>query len=307
MRGKKLLVLLISTGLVLSAHAQEIQARITINSSRVSSQIDKKVFQTLQTALHNFLNNRKWTNETFQQNEKINCNFLLNINQAGDGNIYKASLTVQAARPVYNTSYETPLINFMDESVTFKYVEYQQVEFNENRVGGSDGLASNLSATLAFYVYIILGLDFDSFTLRGGDAYFQKAQNIVNNSPEGRDVSGWRAFDGLRNRYWLMENLTNNRYALIHDAFYSYYRLGMDFMYENEVAARTAILNTISLLNTVNNDIPNSMIIPFFFQGKANEIVRVFRKAPPEEKRQAQEMLVRLDITNANLYKQELR
>ena len=167
MRGKKLLVLLISTGLVLSAHAQEIQARITINSSRVSSQIDKKVFQTLQTALHNFLNNRKWTNETFQQNEKINCNFLLNINQAGDGNIYKASLTVQAARPVYNTSYETPLINFMDESVTFKYVEYQQVEFNENRVGGSDGLASNLSATLAFYVYIILGLDFDSFTLRG--------------------------------------------------------------------------------------------------------------------------------------------
>ena len=267
MRGKKLLVLLISTGLVLSAHAQEIQARITINSSRVSSQIDKKVFQTLQTALHNFLNNRKWTNETFQQNEKINCNFLLNINQAGDGNIYKASLTVQAARPVYNTSYETPLINFMDESVTFKYVEYQQVEFNENRVGGSDGLASNLSATLAFYVYIILGLDFDSFTLRGGDAYFQKAQNIVNNSPEGRDVSGWRAFDGLRNRYWLMENLTNNRYALIHDAFYSYYRLGMDFMYENEVAARTAILNTISLLNTVNNDIPNSMIIPFFLPG----------------------------------------
>ena len=232
---------------------------------------------------------------------------MLNINQAGDGNIYKASLTVQAARPVYNTSYETPLINFMDESVTFKYVEYQQVEFNENRVGGSDGLASNLSATLAFYVYIILGLDFDSFTLRGGDAYFQKAQNIVNNSPEGRDVSGWRAFDGLRNRYWLMENLTNNRYALIHDALYSYYRLGMDFMYENEVAARTAILNTISLLNTVNNDIPNSMIIPFFFQGKANEIVRVFRKAPPEEKRQAQEMLVRLDITNANLYKQELR
>ena len=155
MRGKKLLVLLISTGLVLSAHAQEIQARITINSSRVSSQIDKKVFQTLQTALHNFLNNRKWTNETFQQNEKINCNFLLNINQAGDGNIYKASLTVQAARPVYNTSYETPLINFMDESVTFKYVEYQQVEFNENRVGGSDGLASNLSATLAFYVDIM--------------------------------------------------------------------------------------------------------------------------------------------------------
>lgn len=293
-------------GTCFSLSAQELVARITINSSRVSSQTDKKIFQTLQTALNTFLNNRKWTQETFQSNERINCNFLLNITQA-ESNIYKASLTVQAARPVYNTSYETPLINFMDESITFKYVEYQAIEFNENRISGSDALASNLPATLAFYAYIILGLDFDSFTLRGGDPYFQKAQNIVNNSPEGRDVSGWRAFDGLRNRYWLMENLTNNRYSLVHDAFYSYYRLGLDFMYENEAAGRTAILNTITLLNTVNNDIPNSMIIPFFFQGKANELVRVFKKAPPEEKRKAQEMLAKLDITNANLYKQELK
>jgi hypothetical protein len=307
MSGKKSSLLLLLFCLYFVSWGQEIQARITINSSRVSSQIDKKVFQTLQTALNNFLNNRKWTTEAFQPNERINCNFLLNINQATEANVYKASLTIQAARPVYNTSYETPLINFMDDAVTFKYVEYQQIEFNENRIGGSDALASNLSATLAFYVYIIIGLDFDSFSLRGGDAYFQKAQNIVNNSPEGRDVSGWRAFDGLRNRYWLMENLTNNRYAMIHDAFYSYYRLGLDFMYENETAARTAIMNTISLLNTVNNDIPNSMIIPFFFQGKANELVRVFKKAPPEEKRMAQEMLVKLDITNANLYKQELK
>jgi len=307
MPGKKLFLIMLFAVACVSLSAQELVARITVNSSRVSSQIDKKVFQTLQTALNTFLNNRKWTPEAFQANEKINCNFLLNITQATEGNIYKASLTVQAARPVYNTSYETPLINFMDEALTFKYVEYQPIEFNENRISGSDALASNLSATLAFYVYIILGLDFDSFTIRGGDSYFQKAQNIVNNSPEGRDVSGWRAFDGLRNRYWLMENLTNNRYALIHDAFYSYYRLGMDFMYENEAAGRAAILNTINLLTTVNNDIPNSMIIPFFFQGKANEIVRVFKKAPPGEKQQAQEMLVKLDITNANLYKQELK
>lgn len=307
MRGKWLFLLVLLVCYCCSLSAQELLARITINSSRVSSQTDKKVFQTLQTALHNFLNNRKWTPETFQPNERINCNFLLNITQAAESNVYKATLTVQAARPVYNTSYETPLINFMDESLTFKYVEYQAIEFNENRISGTDALASNLSATLAFYVYIILGLDFDSFTLRGGDVYFQKAQNIVNNSPEGRDVSGWRAFDGLRNRYWLMENLTNNRYALIHDAFYSYYRLGLDFMYENEAAGRTAILNTINLLTTVNNDIPNSMIIPFFFQGKANELVRVFKKASPQEKQQAQEMLVKLDITNANLYKQELR
>jgi hypothetical protein len=307
MRGKWLLFSVLLLVSCLSLSAQELNSRITINSSRVSSQTDKKIFQTLQTALNNFLNNRRWTQETFQANEKINCNFLLNITEASESNVYKASLTVQAARPVYNTSYETPLINFMDESITFKYVEYQAIEFNENRISGSDALASNLSATFAFYVYMILGLDYDSFTLRGGDAYFQKAQNIVNNAPEGRDISGWRAFDGLRNRYWLMENLTNNRYGLVHDAVYSYYRLGLDFMYENETAGRTAILNTISLLNTINNDIPNSMIIPFFFQGKATEIVRVFKKASPQEKQQAQEMLVKMDITNANLYKQELK
>lgn len=307
MRSKVLIFFLAFTGICTLLEAQEIQARISVNSSQISSKVDKKIFQTLQTALHNFLNNRKWTDEAFQANEKINCNFLLNISDATDANVYKATLTVQAARPVYNTSYETPLINYLDDDLIFKYVEYQPIEFNQNRVSGSDPLSSNLSAVLAFYINIIIGLDFDSFALRGGDAYFQRAQNIVNNSPEGREISGWRAFDDLRNRYWLMENLTNNRYALIHDAFYSYFRLGMDFMYENETAARTAIMNTISLLNTVNNDIPNSMIIPFFFQGKTNEIVRVFKKAPPDEKRKAQEMLVKLDISNANLYKQELK
>jgi len=290
-----------------SLHAQELQARLTINSSRVGSQVDKKVFQTLQTGLTTFLNNRKWTNETFQPNEKIVCNFLINITQSDEGNVYKAVLTVQAARPVFNTNYETPLINFQDEAFIFRYVEFQPIEFNETRVSGSDALASNLTATLSYYVYIILGLDFDSFSLRGGDSYFQKAQAIVNNAPEGRDITGWRAFDGLRNRYWLMENLTTNKYALIHDAIYNYYRLGMDFMYENETEARNAILNTISLLNTLNNDIPNSMFVQFFFQGKSNEIIRIFKKATPEEKLRAQEMLVKLDITNANAYKQELK
>jgi Domain of unknown function (DUF4835) len=307
MLSKKLFFGLMLLGLCRGLAAQEIQARVSINSNLISSTTDKKIFQTLQAALHNLLNNRKWTTEAFQSSEKINCNFLLTINKASDANVYQASLTVQAARPVFNTSYESPLINFLDESITFKYVEYQSLEFNENRVGGSDALASNLSAAVAYYVYIILGLDFDSFSIRGGDVYFQKAQNIVNNSPEGREIRGWTAFDGLRNRYWLMENLTNNRYALVHDAFYSYYRLGLDFMYENETAGRTAILNTISLLNTVNNDIPNSMIIPFFFQGKANELIRIFKNAPPDEKRRAQEMLVRLDITNAGLYKRELQ
>jgi len=293
--------------LIAGASAQELLARLTINHSRVSSQIDKKVFGTLQSALTNFLNNRKWTNETFQQNEKIVCNFLLNIMEAQSGNIFKATLTVQAARPIYNTTYESPLVNYIDEAFTFKYVEFQPVEFYDNRVTGSDPIASNLTATFAYYIYLILALDYDSYALRGGDPYYQKVQNIVNNAPEGRDISGWRAFDGLRNRYWIMENLTNNRYSLVHDAIYSYYRLGLDFMYENENEARNAIFNCINLLNTLNNDVPNTQIVQFFFSGKSPEIIRIFKKASPDEKTRAREILMKLDVTNSNNYKQELK
>jgi hypothetical protein len=214
---------------------------------------------------------------------------------------------VQAARPIYNSTYESPLINFQDENVIFRYVEFQPIEFNENRVSGSDGLTSNLSAILAFYVYTIIGLDYDSFSIRGGDPYFLKAQNIVNNAPDGRDVSGWRAFDGLRNRYWLAENLTNNRYAVIHEVLYNYYRTGFDKLYENENEGRAGVLNALLQLNSMNAEIPNSMIVPFFFQGKSNELVRLFKKAPPEEKGRVREMLSRMDITNSNTYKQELK
>jgi hypothetical protein len=287
--------------------AQELKARITVNTQALGTPADKKAFQTCQAALNNFLNNRKWTKETFQNNEKIVCNFLLMITEASGGNLYKAKLTVQAARPVYNTNYECPLINFLDENVTFKYVEYQSIEFNENRVSGSDPVVGNLPAILAYYVYVIMGLDFDSFSLRGGDPYFQKAMNIVNNAPEGRDISGWKAFDGLRNRYWLTENLTNNRYNLMHDAIYSYYRLGMDYMYDNETEARSAVLNSLSLINTMNNDIPNTMIVPFFFQGKATELIRIFKKATPEDRQKAREILQKIDISNTNTYKQELK
>ena len=290
----------------LPAAAQELQARVSVNGSQVGSNVDRKVFQSLQGALQTFLNNRKWTDDTYQQNEKINCNFLLNISNA-ENNVFTATLTVQAARPVYNSTYVTPLINFQDEGIVFRYVEYQPLEFNENRVSGTDGLASNLTATIAFYVYIILGLDYNSFTLRGGDPYFQKAQNIINNAPDGREIVGWKAFDGQRNRYWLMENLTDSKYALVHDAMYNYYRLGLDNMYENENNARAAVLDAIMQFNTLNNDQQNSMIVPFFFQGKSNEIVKIFKKARPDEKQRVQEIMSRLDISNANLYKQELK
>lgn len=289
------------------AEAQELQAKVVVLANQVGSKVDRKVFNTLQNALTNFLNNRKWTKESYQTNEKINCNFLINIQTALDGNIFQATLTVQAARPVFNAAYESPLVNFIDENLIFRYVEFQQLEFNENRVSGNDPLVSNLTAVLGFYVNIILGMDGDSFSLKGGEPYFVRAQNIVNNSPDNRDILGWKAFDGQRNRYWLMENLTGSRYNLIHDAFYGYFRLGLDQFYEKEIEGRKAVLNALQQLNTVNSEIPNSMIMPFFFQGRTAELSRMFKKSPPEEKSTALDLLSRLDITNANTYKQELR
>jgi hypothetical protein len=283
--------------------AQELQARLSVLANKVSTQVDKKVFQSLQAALINFVNNRKWTNDVFQANEKINCSFLINIEKDLGDNVYKASLTIQAARPAYNTSYESPLINFQDENLTFRYVEFQPVEFNENRVQGADPVAANLTATLAYYIYIILGMDYDSYALRGGDPYFQKAWNIVNNAPEGRDISGWKQFDGLRNRYFLAENINNSRFALIHDATYSYYRHGLDRFHANEDEGRTGILSCLNYLNTINTENPNSMLIQFFFQGKSNELVKMFEKANADVKKRARDLLLKLDITNANAYK----
>jgi len=305
---KRLLItLFLIAGIFTAVSAQELQAKISVNAARVGSQVDKKVFQTLQNALNTFLNSRKWTGETFQPNEKITCNFLLNILEASADNVYKAALTVQAARPVFNSSYDSPLVNFIDDGVVFRYVEFQPIEFNENRVSGSDPLVSNLTAVLAYYVDIILGMNFDSFALRGGDPYFQKAQNIVTNAPDSRDISGWRSFDGQRNRYWLADNLTNSKYAILHDAVYSYYRLGMDNMYDNETEARAAVLNTLNFLNNINTDNPNNMGVQFFLQGRSREMIGVFKKAAPDEKSRALELLQKMDISNANNYKQELR
>jgi hypothetical protein len=284
---------------------QELQARVSILASKVSTTVDRKFFQTLQTGLSNFLNNRKWTNDIFQPAEKIQCSFLLTIDEAPGNNIYKGKLTVQAARPVYNTNYDSPLLNFIDDDVTFRYVEFQPIEFNENRVQGTDPLVANLTAVLAFYANIIIGLDYASFSVRAGDPYFQKAWNIVNNAPEsGNQIPGWKSFESFRNRYWLAENLNNSRFALAHDALYAYYRSGMDLFYENEDAGRTGILNCLNFLNSLNRDNPNSMFVQVFFQGKSQELIKVFSKASADIKARAKEILAKLDLTNAAAYKE---
>ncbi|HZK65372.1 MAG TPA: DUF4835 family protein [Puia sp.] len=287
--------------------SQELQANVTVLTNRIGSGVDKRIFQTLQTALYDFLNSRKWTNETFANGEKIACNFLLNLNGSQDNNTYSATLTVQAGRPIFNSSYQSPLINFMDESVSFRYIQFQSLDFNDNRVQGTDPVAANLTAIFAYYVYTIMGLDFDSFGLRGGDPYFQKALNIVNNAPEGSSIAGWKPFDGVRNRYWLIENLTNTKYNPLHDAIYNYYRQGLDKMYDHENDARQSMLSALISLNDINTEFPNIMFMQFFFQGKATEISNVFKKGTPDEKSRALDLLTRLDVSNLNRYKQDLQ
>jgi hypothetical protein len=305
MRKFKFLIILLVCFKVSSA--QELKAKITIISNQVGSNVNQRIFRTLQASLHNFINTRKWTTDKFEPNERIECQFLFNLQPTDDVNVFSASLTVQAARPVFNTSYLSPIINFKDDNVIFKYVEFQQLEFNENRVTGTDALVSNLTAVMAYYAYMIIAFDYGSFSLHGGDPYFQKAQNIVNNAPDGRGISGWKAFDGPRNRYWLVANMLSGRYAVMHDVYYNYYRLGMDKLYEDENASRVEVMNVLNLLNNFNTENPNTMINQFFFQGKSTELVKIFSKAPPQDKIRASELLQKLDITNATKYKDELK
>jgi hypothetical protein len=305
MKKCSLIVSLLFTTLL--SQAQELQAKVTVQSQKVYNNVDKKVFTTLQNQLTNFLNTRKWTSDAFSSSEKINCYFLLNIENMPEQNVYEATLTVQAARPIFNSSYQSPLINYKDASVAFKYVEFQPVEFNENRVQGNDPLAANLTAVFAYYAYMILGLDYDSFSPKGGATFFQKAQNIVNNAPEARSISGWRPFDDLRNRYWLAENMMNTKYNLLHDVIYTYYRSGLDNMYGDDAQARAGVFETINRVSAFNQENPNTMFVQFFLQGRASEFVGILKKASPADRKRYSDILQQIDISNSNFYKQELR
>ncbi|MFN5334706.1 MAG: DUF4835 family protein [Bacteroidota bacterium] len=305
---KFFLFLIILFCALLNVEAQEVTARIKVMDNQLPTTIDKKIFRTLESSLNNFINKRKWTKEAYKLNEKIECQFLINLRSIVETNVYEASLTIQSARPVYQSAYLSPIINYQDANFTFKYVEGQPMEFNENRVSGSDPLASNLTAVMVYYIYIILGYDYDSFALRGGDEYFQKALNIVNNAPDASQISGWKSFENNnRNRYWLTENLINNRYALIHDFYYSYYRKGLDKMYEDETAARQEVLTALMILDNINRETPNLMIIQFFMLGKSAELIGIFKKADTPTRNKVIEILTKLDVSNANKYKQELK
>lgn len=283
--------------------AQEIRANVSVVAGQVQG-VDKKIFTTLQNSIREFLNNRHWANDAFTPAERIECNFLLNVTGTSGADSYKATLTIQATRPVFNSSYVTSLLNIQDNNVVFRYVEFQQLEYSDTRIVGNDPLSSNLTAILAYYVNVILGLDYDSFSPRGGDVYFKKALNIVNNAPDGKDISGWKAFEGNRNRYWLQDNLLNAKFLQFHDVMYQYHRQGLDVMYDDVNKGRATILNCLNMLFSIHQDIPNSMLMQTFFSAKGDELQKLFSKAMPQERSRAAELLSQMDVPNAQKYQQ---
>jgi len=286
--------------------AQELAATVTIQSSKVDNQVDPKTFVQLQSQLRDFINQRKWSSESFGNEEKIECSFYITIESVLSPGVYDAKLSVVSNRPVLNANYTTPVLNMQDPNFTFKYQLSQPIEFNENKVQGTDALEANLTATIAYYINVILGLDYDSFSLKGGAPYFSKALNIVYNAPEASGINGWKSFDGQRNRFILIDNLTKSGMDKLHEAIYTYYREGLDQMTEKFELGRGAVLNSLMTMQEVQEENTNTMAVPILMQGKYTEIVGIFESANKTMKRQLLNTLSVIDLTNLNKYKEKL-
>ena len=287
-------------------HAQELSASITIQSNKVDNQVDPKIFPQLQIQLKDFINQRKWSNDGYSSEEKIDCSFYITIESVVAPGVYDAKLSIVSNRPVHNASYSSSVLNMQDANFTFKYQLSQPIEFNENRIQGADPLMSNLTATIAYYIYIILGLDYDSFAPKAGMPYFNKALNILYNAPEGSGISGWKSYDGQRNRFILIDNLTKSGNDKVHDVIYSYYREGLDQLTEKPELAKSNILNALINLQDMNEGAVSGMLIPILMQAKFSEIVGIFSKSDKATRKQLLTTLYFLDIANINKYKEKL-
>ena len=264
--------------------AQELNARITVNGEKVAV-ANKQIFTTLQNALTEFVNNRRWTDATFAVNEKIDCNMTIIVNEM-DETTFKSEIQVQARRPVYNSSYTTTLLNFRDQELEFEYTEGETLDYNSNT------LTNNLTATVVFYVYLILGLDFDSFALQGGNTYIQQAQQIVNLAQSEMGWTGWKAFDSNRNRHAVVTALQDNASEAFRQMWYTYHMKGLDEMAANADRGRTTIIEAISALQTVKQARPTSVLLQMFSDAKLDELIAIYSKATSQERQEGYKFLM---------------
>ena len=295
MKNKTLIIFsflfLLSSGLL---EAQELNCAVQVLTPQIQGS-DKQVFETLKKEIVEFMNNRKWTSDPFLLQERIECSLMITVSERPSTDEFKAIIQVQTRRPVYKSTYFSPLINFNDQDFSFHYVEFSPLEFNEQT------FLSTLTSTLAFYAYMIIGLDYDSFGNNAGAPFFQKALAIVNNAQNAPE-KGWRAFESTRNRYWLVENMTNVQMKAMHDIYYKFHRLGLDGMSENMVNGRAEVMESLELLQKMNQEKPSTLIMQTFFAAKADELVNIFSEAPPEEKNRVFTLLNDLDPTNITKY-----
>lgn len=294
-------LLFIACATLLSAQG-ELNATVRVSTPQLQKN-DRKVFDQLETALRDFLNNTKWTQEAFEPEERIECNFILTISEEQDNNVFKAELAVQATRPVYGSGYKTALISHLDKDVLFSYEQSQPIEFLADATDNQ-----NLPALFAYYAYIILGLDYDSFSLYGGDPYFLTAQQIVTNiqNSSTNNTPGWRPADGgkNRNRYWVIENLLNPRVKPYRSAMYNYYRKGLDTFTSDMDKAKAVVLQSLEEIDKVNTAYFNSMIVQMFANAKKDEIVEMWKVAGRPQKERVIQIMTKIDPANSQRYRE---
>ncbi len=285
------------------ATAQELNCKVSVIHQKIQN-VDQNVFKTMEQSIATFLNTRKWTKDEFGTAEKIDVNILINLTSRDPENeIYGGTINVQASRPVYNASYTSPTVNYIDRDVAFRYSQFTPLQFEDNRVVGSDPIVSNLTAILAYYSYLIIGLDYDSFSPLGGAEYLKKAQNIVNNAPEeGKIITGWKAVEGNKNRYWIIDQLLAPRFQEIRNFWYTLHREGLDNMIAKPTEARDIILAGIPKLSKIQRENPGAILIQFFFNAKSDEMIRIVSGIPKEQRGQYAAMLSQMDVANAAKY-----
>jgi hypothetical protein len=291
---KKVVLFLMIVLCDFSVFSQEILCNVQVNASQVQTS-DRKIYQTMQTSIYEFLNNTKWTNTIVNNEERIECTMLISIQERVSNDEFKASIQIQSTRPVFGTSYKSTMFNYIDNNFKFKYLEYQSLEFSETTH------LSNLTSVLAFYVNIILGLDYDSFSDQGGIEYFLKAQNIVNNCQNTAEI-GWKAFESDKNRYWIAYDFLDSRYGIVHDVLYRYHRLGMDKLGEEPDDARFEITESLEELRKIYRENPSAFLLKLFFDAKSAEIANIYSQAYPNEQARIIKTLIEIDSPNSSVY-----
>lgn len=279
-----------------SLPAQQLNFTVTINSDRANTQ-ERDVFENMKTSFEQFLNGRNWTEDEFKPEERIKGNMLITINDMPNIGLFNATVQVQTIRPVYGSNYESLLFNFADRSWTFEYVEAQPLEFNRF------SFLDNISSLLAFYAYVAIGIDYDSFSQRGGDTFFEIANNIVSNAQKS-PRPGWdQNPSDRRNRYWLANDLYASQVMVpIRDAYYLYHRRGLDLLSSKPEEAYDNILEALKLVYDANNAQPNSILTIVFMDAKSDEISKILKNASVEIKTEAVEILLKIDPNNARRY-----